>query len=169
MSKNGKIHKIIHSMAWLFGFGGRVADFRSWLFRVGTRVVEFMNSFAIMGFSVAMLIDQLDGKIDMFDIAAYELISKHTTEITWIVFFLLGLLQFILMVFTSYRSNQASGLTLIFSGSLWAIISASFYGSGDSVTTAAYIYALVSFLDTCAGHEMLKKNKMLEDTESEER
>lgn len=159
--------KIILFLAWLFGVSNRVSVFRSWLFRIGTRVVEFFNAFAIMGFSTAVLIDGMDGTINIFSLEAYEILSRHTNIYTWVVFFALGLLQFILMIFTSFRSNQASGLALILSGSLWAIIAASFYGSGQYVTTATYIYGLISFLDTFAGHEMLNKNKRFEDIESD--
>lgn len=140
----------------------QMSRFRTWLFLYATRIVEFVNGCFIFGFSLVFIFDILFGSSRLYEMGSYTSF-KSADGFLWVAFLILGILQFAAMMFYSIRSNKASGLVLIVSSAIWALIAGSFFSSrGGVVTTGAVIYSIWSLVDLMAGYELLSVNKKIE-------
>lgn len=133
--------------------------FRRWLFEIGTRVVELLNALLLVSFAAVML-------LNYFDLLLLPSFARfNITELyQWLLVLGLGVGQFFAMCYKSNRSNQVSGLLLLFSSTVWLIIAAIFSANAAHVmTTAVTTYVLVALACLLAGYELLTINRLLED------
>lgn len=140
----------------------QMSRFRVWLFLYATRIVEFVNGCFIVGFSLVFIFDTLFGKSQLYAMGSYSSF-KNADGLLWVAFLILGILQFAAMMYYSIRSNKASGLVLIISSAIWAIIAGTFFSSrGGIITTGPVIYGIWATMTLLAGYELLSVNKKIE-------
>lgn len=140
----------------------QMSRFRTWLFLYATRIVEFVNGCFIIGFSLVFIFDILLGSSRLYEMGSYS-DFQNANGLFWVLFLMLGLAQFAAMTFYSIRSNKASGLILIVSATVWAIIAGTFFSSrGGVVTTGPVIYGIWALMTLMAGYELLSVNKKIE-------
>lgn len=133
--------------------------FRRWLFEVGTRIVELLNALLLVSFSSIMALNYFN-LLSLPSYARFDITKAYH----WLFVLGLGVAQLVAMCRLSNRSNQASGLLLIFSGTVWLIIAAIFSANAAHVmTTAVTTYVLVALACLLAGYELLTINRLLED------
>lgn len=139
---------------------GQMGRFRRWLFEVGTRIVEFFNALLLISFAAVMV-------LNYFDLLLLPSFARFniTEPYQWLLVLGLGVGQFFAMCYKSNRSNQVSGLLLIFSATVWLIISAIFSANLVHVfTPAVTTYVLIALVCLLAGYELLTINRLLEDS-----
>jgi len=140
----------------------QMSRFRVWLFLYATRIIEFVNGCFVVGFSLVFILDILLGQSKLYAMGSYSSF-KNADGLLWVAFLILGILQFAAMTFYSTRSNKASGLVLIISSTIWAIVAATFFSSrGGVITTGAITYGIWSLVTLMAGYEILSINKKIE-------
>lgn len=137
----------------------QMSRFRRWLFEVGTRVVELLNGCLLISFSAVMGINYYK----LLHLPSY--FRFNVTDVwQWLVVFVLGVLQLTAMYYKSNRSNQVSGLLLIFSGCIWLIIASIFsVNKAQVITTGVTTYLIIAWICLLAGYELLTINKAIED------
>ena len=131
-----------------------------WLFDKGTRVVEVLNSLFLIGFAT-IFINDFDGIISL---PSYRAFAIASSAYWWIGMATLGVVQFMALIKTSLRSNQASGVILISSAWVWGMVAGTFIASLQPLTSAPIIYSIFSLMCATAGLYLLKTNKVEEDT-----
>ena len=133
--------------------------FRRWLFEVGTRIVELLNALLLVSFSSIMALNYFN-LLSLPSYARFDITQAYH----WLFVLGLGVAQLVAMCRLSNRSNQVSGLLLLFSGTVWLIIAAIFSANAAHVmTTAVTTYVLVALACLLAGYELLTINRLLED------
>lgn len=133
--------------------------FRRWLFEVGTRIVELLNALLLVSFSSIMALNYFN-LLSLPSYARFDITQAYH----WLFVLGLGVAQLFVMCKESNRSNQVSGLLLLFSGTVWLIIAAIFSANAAHVmTTAVTTYVLVALACLLAGYELLTINRLLED------
>lgn len=131
-----------------------------WLFDKGTRVVEVLNSLFLIGFSYTFIND-FDG---ILTLPSYKAFAIASNPYWWVGMFVLGVVQFVALIKTSLRSNQASGVILISSAWVWGMVAGTFIASLPPLTSAPIVYSIFSLMCATAGLYLLKTNKVEEDT-----
>lgn len=140
----------------------QMSRFRVWLFLYATRIVEFVNGCFIVGFSLVFIYDTVCGGNRIFEMGNFT-DFKNANILMWLGFFALGIAQFAAMLFYSIRSNKASGLILVLSSAIWAVVAATFITSRSGViTTGPVIYGIWATMSLLAGYELLSVNKKIE-------
>lgn len=136
----------------------RMSIFRRWLFEKGTRGIEFLNALLLISFSLVAAINFFD----LLNLPSYFRFNL-TNWWHWLFVLVLGILQIVAMCCRSNRSNQASGLVLMFSGCVWLFIAAIFSVNQLGVfTTAVTTYTIIALFTMMAGYELLTINKIIE-------
>ena len=131
-----------------------------WLFDKGTRVVEVLNSLFLIGFSFTFIND-FDG---ILTLPSYRAFAIASSTYWWVGMFALGVVQFMALIKTSLQSNQASGIILISSAWVWAMVAGTFIASLPPLTPAPITYSIFTLMCATAGLYLLKLNKVEEDT-----
>lgn len=140
----------------------QMSRFRTWLFLYATRIIEFVNGCFIAGFSLVFVFDMLFGASQLYEMGSYS-DFKNANGLMWVLFLMLGIAQFAAMTFYSIRSNKTSGLILILSSAVWALIAGTFFSSRNGVvTTGPVIYGIWALMTLMAGYELLSVNKKIE-------
>ena len=130
-----------------------------WLFDKGTRVVEVLNSLFLIGFA-STFIYNFNG---ILTLPSYRAFAVASSAYWWIGMATLGIVQFMALIKTSLRSNQASGIILISSAWVWGMVAGTFVASTLTITSAPIIYSIFSLMCATAGIYLLKTNKVEED------
>ena len=131
-----------------------------WLFDKGTRVVEVLNSLFLIGFAITFIND-FEG---ILSLSSYKAFAIASNPYWWVGMFVLGVVQFMALIKTSLRSNQASGIILISSAWVWAMVAVTFIASLPPLTPAPITYSIFTLMCATAGLYLLKTNKVEEDT-----
>ena len=131
-----------------------------WLFDKGTRVVEVLNSLFLIGFAITFIND-FEGIVSLPSYKAFAIASNPHW---WVGMFVLGVVQFMALIKTSLRSNQASGIILISSAWVWSMVAGTFIASLPPLTPAPITYSTFTLMCATAGLYLLKLNKVEEDT-----
>ena len=131
-----------------------------WLFDKGTRVVEVLNSLFLIGFA-STFIYNFNG---ILTLPSYRAFAIASSVYWWIGMFVLGVVQFMALIKTSLRSNQASGIILISSAWVWGMVAGTFIASLPPLASEPITYSIFTLMCATAGLYLLKLNKVEEDT-----
>ena len=131
-----------------------------WLFDKGTRVVEVLNSLFLIGFATTFIYN-FNG---ILTLPSYRAFAIASSAYWWIGMFVLGVVQFIALIKTSLRSNQASGIILISSAWVWGMVAGTFIASLPPLASEPITYSIFTLMCATAGLYLLKTNKVEEDT-----
>ena len=128
-----------------------VVESHKYLYRTSTSCMEYFNSFSLMGFALVFFTnyDFLMG------LPSYRNFNYMSPAIMWLILFGLGISQFIATTKLSIKATRLSGIILMVSAIVWAIIANTFNAFYDSLTTATYIYGLISTFCTISGLKLL--------------
>ena len=131
-----------------------------WLFDKGTRVVEVLNSLFLIGFA-STFIYNFNG---ILTLPSYRAFAIASSPYWWMWMFVLGIVQFMALIKTSLRSNQASGIILISSAWVWGMVAGTFIASLPPLASEPITYSIFTLMCATAGLYLLKLNKVEEDT-----
>lgn len=138
----------------------KTRHFPHWLFDKGTRVVEVLNSLFLIGFA-STFIYNFNG---ILTLPSYRAFAIASSVYWWIGMFVLGVVQFMTLIKTSLRSNQASGIILISSAWVWGMVAGTFIASLPPLASEPITYSIFTLMCATAGLYLLKTNKVEEDT-----
>lgn len=135
----------------------RLNAFQAWVLESGTRVVEFFNCAFLLSFSFITIV----GYGELLKLPSYVRFDLLYLW-QWVAMLLLGLAQLAAMKCTSNRSNQISGIILVFSGCVWLLIASMFSAVKGVVVTGVSTYAIFGISCLVTGKFYFKVNKRLE-------
>lgn len=130
-------------------------NFNKWLFGYGTRVIEVLNSWWLMGFGIVMM----SNHVVLVNGHPYRTFAFISQFWVWLIVFLVGVFQGIMLYRDCNHSCQYSGITLQLSGLIWFIIAILFGFDYPPVSTALPIYICMSIITGLSGYELLQRSK----------
>ncbi len=130
--------------------------FQAWLLESGTRVIEFLNFAFLLSFSL-VTISGYGRLLNLPSYQSFDIIYLWQ----WWAMALLGVAQLIAMKCVSNRSNQISGIILVFSGCVWFLISALFSVNRFALVTGVSTYAIFGLVCLFAGHFYFRANSLI--------
>ena len=109
---------VLKWIKWVFDWRFLPAKFQRWLFSTGTRAVKFVNAFGLFGYAMVFF---LYGKV-LYQYKLYDKFDTAPPKVTATVMLVLAVLQIILMVGKTDRSQIVGGYLLICSGFVWFMV-----------------------------------------------
>ena len=130
--------------------------FRVWFFIKATRPLECINAAFLIGFGFFSLLNYYD-YLALPSYRRFNILPAWG----WGLVAAFGIVQLLAAVCKSNRSNQASGLIMIFSGCIWFFIAAVFSANGEAIVTAVSTYGVWAVAMLFTGYDILTINKVI--------
>lgn len=146
---------VLKWIKWVFDWRFLPAKFQRWLFSTGTRAVKFVNAFGLFGYAMVFF---LYGKV-LYQYKLYDKFDIAPPKVTVTVMLALAVLQIILMVGKTYRSQIIGGYLLICSGFIWFLITVAFWASYPPLSTGVVFPCVMALISPLAGDNLIKMIK----------
>ena len=140
-----------------FKTGGKVVIDKSHkaLYRTPVSCMEYFNAIALTGFALVFFTNYAY----LMGLPSYKNFTYMSPAAMWLILIGLGISQFIATSKLSVKSTRYSGIVLMVSAIVWAVIANTFNTSHQQFTTAPFIYGLISVFLTASGLELLNINE----------
>lgn len=125
------------------------------LYRTPVSCMEYFNAFALTGFALVFFTNYAF----IMGLPSYKNFNYMSPAIMWLILVVLGISQFIATSKLSVKSTRYSGIILMVSAIVWAVIANTFNTSHQHLTTAPFIYGLISVFLTISGLKLLNINE----------
>ena len=130
--------------------------FRVWFFIKATRPLECINAAFLIGFGLFSLLNYYD-YLALPSYRRFNILPAWG----WGLMAAFGIAQLLAAICKSNRSNQASGLIMIFGGCIWFFIAAVFSANGVTLVTAVSTYGIWAVAMLFTGYDILTINKVI--------
>ena len=146
---------VLKWIKWVFDWRFLPAKFQRWLFSTGTKAVKFVNAFGLFGYAMVFF---LYGKV-LYQYKLYDKFDTAPPKVAATVMLALAVLQIILMVGKSDRSQIIGGYLLICSGFIWFLITVAFVASYPPLSTGVVFPCVMALICPLAGDNLIKMIK----------
>lgn len=146
---------VLKWIKWVFDWRFLPAKFQRWLFSTGTRAVKFVNAFGLFGYAMVFF---LYGKV-LYQYKLYDKFDTVPPKVTATVMLVLAVLQIILMVGKTDRSQIIGGYLLICSGFVWFMVAVAFWASYPPLSTGVVFPCVMALICPLAGDNLIKMRK----------
>lgn len=146
---------VLKWIKWVFDWRFLPAKFQRWLFSTGTRAVKFVNAFGLFGYAMVFF---LYGEV-LYQYKLYDKFDTVPPKVTATVMLVLAVLQIILMVGKTDRSQIIGGYLLICSGFIWFLITVAFWASYPPLSTGVVFPCVMALICPLAGDNLIKMRK----------
>ena len=125
------------------------------LYRTPISCMEYFNAIALTGFALVFFTNYAY----LMGLPSYKNFTYMSPATMWLILIGLGISQFIATSKLSIKSTRYSGVVLMVSAIVWAVIANTFNTSHQQFTTAPFIYGLISVFLTASGLKLLNINE----------
>ena len=125
------------------------------LYSTPVSCMEYFNAFALTGFALVFFTNYAF----IMGLPSYRNFTYMSPAVMWLILVGLGISQFIATSKLSVKSTRYSGIILMVSAIVWAVIANTFNTSHQHLTTAPFIYGLISVFLTISGLKLLNINE----------
>ena len=125
------------------------------LYRTPISCMEYFNAIALTGFALIFFTNYAF----IMGLPSYRNFTYMSPAVMWLMLVGLGISQFIATTKLSVKSTRYSGIILMVSAIVWAVIANTFNISHQYLTTAPYIYGLISTFCTISGLKLLNTDR----------
>ena len=125
------------------------------LYSTPVSCMEYFNAFALTGFALVFFTNYAF----IMGLPSYKNFTYMSPAVMWLILVGLGISQFIATSKLSVKSTRYSGIILMVSAIVWAVIANTFNTSHQHLTTAPFIYGLISVFLTISGLKLLNINE----------
>lgn len=146
---------VLKWIKWVFDWRFLPAKFQRWLFSTGTRAVKFVNAFGLFGYAMVFF---LYGEV-LYQYKLYDKFDTVPPKVTATVMLVLAVLQIILMVGKTDRSQIIGGYLLICSGFVWFMVAVAFWASYPPLSTGVVFPCVMALICPLAGDNLIKMRK----------
>ena len=146
---------VLKWIKWVFDWRFLPAKFQRWLFSTGTRAVKFVNAFGLFGYAMVFF---LYGKV-LYQYKLYDKFDTVPPKVTATVMLVLAVLQIVLMVGKTDRSQIVGGYMLICSGFVWFMVAVAFWASYPPLSTGVVFPCVMALICPLAGDNLIKMIK----------
>lgn len=146
---------VLKWIKWVFDWRFLPAKFQRWLFSTGTQAVKFVNAFGLFGYAMVFF---LYGKV-LYQYKLYDKFDTAPPKVTATVMLVLAVLQIILMVGKTDRSQIIGGYLLICSGFVWFMVAVAFWASYPPLSTGVVFPSVMALICPLAGDNLIKMRK----------
>lgn len=146
---------VLKWIKWVFDWRFLPAKFQRWLFSTGTRAVKFVNAFGLFGYAMVFF---LYGEV-LYQYKLYDKFDAVPPKVTATVMLVLAVLQIILMVGKTDRSQIIGGYLLICSGFVWFMVAVAFWASYPPLSTGVVFPCVMALICPLAGDNLIKMRK----------
>ena len=129
------------------------------LYRTPISCMEYFNAIALTGFALVFFTNYAY----MMGLPTYKNFTYMSPAVMWLILVGLGISQFIATTKLSIKSTKYSGIILMVSAIVWAVIANTFNISHQQLTTAPFIYGLISVFLTISGLKLLNIDECEEE------
>lgn len=146
---------VLKWIKWFFDWRFLPAKFQRWLFSTGTQAVKFVNAFGLFGYAMVFF---LYGEV-LYQYKLYDKFDTAPPKVTATVMLVLAVLQIILMVGKTDRSQIIGGYLLICSGFVWFMVAVAFWASYPPLSTGVVFPSVMALICPLAGDNLIKMRK----------
>lgn len=146
---------VLKWIKWVFDWRFLPAKFQRWLFSTGTQAVKFVNAFGLFGYAMVFF---LYGEV-LYQYKLYDKFDTAPPKVTATVMLVLAVLQIILMVGKTDRSQIIGGYLLICSGFVWFMVAVAFWASYPPLSTGVVFPSVMALICPLAGDNLIKMRK----------
>lgn len=146
---------VLKWIKWVFDWRFLPAKLQRWLFSTGTRAVKFVNAFGLFGYAMVFF---LYGEV-LYQYKLYDKFDTVPPKVTATVMLVLAVLQIILMVGKTDRSQIIGGYLLICSGFVWFMVAVAFWASYPPLSTGVVFPSVMALICPLAGDNLIKMRK----------
>ena len=125
------------------------------LYRTPISCMEYFNAIALTGFALVFFTNYAF----IMGLPSYRNFTYMSPAMMWLILVGLGISQFIATTKLSVKSTRYSGIILMVSAIVWAVIANTFNIAHQQLTTAPFIYGLISVFLTISGLKLLNINE----------
>ncbi|WP_372845372.1 hypothetical protein [Psychrobacter sp.] len=143
---------------------GQFSELIDWIFDDGVRSVELANTGMLLSFSTIFII----GSADIILQYPYRGFAYVSSVWVWVAMFVLGAIQWLLLIKTSLRSDRRSAITLAASSVVFLSLSGIFASDYPPLSTAVPIYFFHGVMCLLASVKRMKIVRVVADESANE-